>query len=406
MSFLLILLVLWVEKFSAWRPRIQRDGAWLGLLQRLQGSGLQGAPWLMLALLVGAPLLLLGLLLAVLEPLFYGWLSLPLQLLVLIYSLGRGDLQALLGPFRDAWRRGDAQGAYHVVERDLCLQPEEGPALLVQVQGYLLWQAFQSFFVVIFWFMLLGPLAALAYRLLALTAEQAEQAALRERAGQLRHAFDWLPARLLATSFALVGNFVAVSRALLHELLSWDISAAQLVAKAGRAAGEVGEAQLGEAGVATLDISLLVVHNISLPPGQFGTGQVQAFFQNRLPISAHPFFAEIGRMRVSAHFFIERDGRLTQFVSCLARAWHAGVSSFEGRENCNDFSLGVELEGTDDLPYSDAQYACLGELTRQLLQAYPQLSGERIRGHSDIAPGRKSDPGPAFDWARLRAAIE
>ena len=253
MSFLVILLVLWVEKFSAWRLRIQQDGPWLAQLQRLQQGSLQQAPWLCLAALVLVPVLALGLVLLVLEPVAYGWLALPVHLLVLIYSLGRGDLLAALGPFRDAWRRGDGQAAYHVVERDLELQPEEGAELLQQVQGHLLWQAYQSFFAVIFWYLLLGPVAALAYRLLALCAEHAEQPALRERAVQLRHAFDWLPARVLASSFALVGNFVAVSRALLHELLSWDISAAQLVIKAGRAAGEMPAPVLGEAGVDTLD---------------------------------------------------------------------------------------------------------------------------------------------------------
>ncbi|MFI8607162.1 hypothetical protein EA796_07290 [Pseudomonas sp. AOB-7] len=253
MSFLVILLVLWVEKFSAWRLRIQQDGPWLAQLQRLQQGSLQQAPWLCLAALVLVPVLALGLVLLVLEPVAYGWLALPVHLLVLIYSLGRGDLLTALGPFRDAWRRGDGQAAYHVVERDLALQPEEGAELLQQVQGHLLWQAYQSFFAVIFWYLLLGPMAALAYRLLALCAEHAEQPALRERAVQLRHAFDWLPARVLASSFALVGNFVAVSRALLHELLSWDISAAQLVIKAGRAAGEMPAPVLGEAGVDTLD---------------------------------------------------------------------------------------------------------------------------------------------------------
>ena len=153
------------------------------------------------------------------------------------------------------------------------------------------------------------------------------------------------------------------------------------------------------------EISLLVVHNISLPPGQFGTGKVQAFFQNRLPVGEHPFYAEIASLQVSAHFFIERDGAVTQFVSCLERAWHAGQSCFDGRDNCNDFSLGVELEGTDDEPYSDAQYASLAELSRQLLAAYPALTPQRICGHSDIAPGRKTDPGPAFDWQRLYAAL-
>lgn len=153
------------------------------------------------------------------------------------------------------------------------------------------------------------------------------------------------------------------------------------------------------------EISLLVVHNISLPPGQFGTGKVQAFFQNRLPVGEHPFYAEIASLQVSAHFFIERDGTVTQFVSCLERAWHAGQSWFDGRDNCNDFSLGIELEGTDDQPYSDAQYASLTELTRQLLAVFPALTTQRIRGHSDIAPGRKTDPGPAFDWQRLYAAL-
>ena len=154
------------------------------------------------------------------------------------------------------------------------------------------------------------------------------------------------------------------------------------------------------------EVSLLVIHNISLPPGQFGTGKVQQFFQNRLPINEHPYFADIAQLTVSAHFLIERDGGITQFVSCNQRAWHAGLSSFEGRENCNDFSLGIELEGTDDLPFTDVQYQALAALTRELLRAYPQMSAERIRGHSDIAPGRKTDPGPCFDWARMRADLQ
>mgnify|MGYP001259450466 CR=1 FL=1 len=153
------------------------------------------------------------------------------------------------------------------------------------------------------------------------------------------------------------------------------------------------------------EISLLVIHNISLPPGQFGTAKVQPFFQNTLDCSEHPFFAEISHLRVSAHFFIERDGLVTQFVSCLARAWHAGVSQFGGREGCNDFSLGIELEGTDDLPFTDAQYRGLVNLTRQLQRAWPAITVERICGHSDIAPGRKTDPGQAFDWARYRAEL-
>ena len=154
------------------------------------------------------------------------------------------------------------------------------------------------------------------------------------------------------------------------------------------------------------EVSLLVIHNISLPPGQFGTGKVQAFFQNRLEATEHPYFAGIASMHVSAHFLIERDGLVTQFVSCNERAWHAGQSLFAGRENCNDFSLGIELEGTDDLPFTAAQYAALIALTRQLQAVYPAITLERICGHSDIAPGRKTDPGPAFDWAALRLGLQ
>ena len=154
------------------------------------------------------------------------------------------------------------------------------------------------------------------------------------------------------------------------------------------------------------EISLLVVHNISLPPAQFATGKVHEFFQNRLDVTEHPYFEGIADLRVSAHFLIERDGAVTQFVSCRDRAWHAGVSSFEGRETCNDFSLGIELEGTDDLPFTDAQYQSLIALARQLLAAYTGITRQRICGHSDIAPGRKTDPGPEFDWARFRSALQ
>jgi AmpD protein len=154
------------------------------------------------------------------------------------------------------------------------------------------------------------------------------------------------------------------------------------------------------------EVSVLVIHNISLPPGQFGTGKVQAFFQNRLSADEHPYFASIASMKVSAHFFIEREGAISQFVSCNERAWHAGQSCFAKRENCNDFSLGIELEGTDDLPFTAAQYAALIELVQQLQAAYPAITLERICGHSDIAPGRKTDPGPAFDWHYMRLALQ
>lgn len=153
-------------------------------------------------------------------------------------------------------------------------------------------------------------------------------------------------------------------------------------------------------------VSLLVVHNISLPPGEFGGGHVQALFQNRLDPAIHPYFATIAGLQVSAHLLIERDGKLTQFAPFDARTWHAGASSFEGVPNCNDYSIGIELEGTDELPFTDAQYDALQKVTRQLLLTYPKLTPERITGHEHIAPGRKTDPGPAFDWQRFRHALK
>ncbi|WP_285427879.1 regulatory signaling modulator protein AmpE [Pseudomonas sp. lyk4-R2A-8] len=254
MSFLVLVLAVWIEKFSALRHRLQRDGGWLRELARLESSPrLAQRPWLILTLLVLLPVAVLALLLMVLEPVAYGLLALPVHLLVVIYSLGRGDLLADLGPFRDAWRRGDLQAAEHVAERDLALAADSGEQLLERVQGHLLWQAYQSFFAVIFWYFLLGPVAALAYRLLALASEHSLNPLVAERAGQLRHAFDWLPVRLLAASFALVGNFVAVSRVMLHELLSWDISAAQLVEKVGLAAAEIPAPAVGAEGINSLD---------------------------------------------------------------------------------------------------------------------------------------------------------
>lgn len=154
------------------------------------------------------------------------------------------------------------------------------------------------------------------------------------------------------------------------------------------------------------DISLLVVHGISLPPGQYGGPHVDALFRNCLDPAAHPYFATLQGLRVSAHLLIRRDGAITQYVPFDQRAWHAGASAFAGRAACNDYSIGVELEGTDDDPYTGAQYQALGQVARALLRAYPRLNPQRIVGHSDIAPGRKTDPGPVFDWPRLRAALQ
>ena len=254
MSFLVLLLALWIEKFSALRHRVQRDGGWIRELNKLETSArLAKQPWLVLTILVLFPVALLALLLVVLEPVAYGLLALPVHLLVVIYSLGRGDLLGGLGPFRDAWRREDLQAAAHVAKRDLEICADSGEQLLERVQGHLLWQAYQSFFAVIFWYFVLGPVAALAYRLLALAQEHGQNPALVERAAQLRHAFDWLPVRLLAASLALVGNFVAVSRVMLHELLNWNISAAQLINRVGLAAGEIPPPVVGPEGINTLD---------------------------------------------------------------------------------------------------------------------------------------------------------
>ncbi len=153
-------------------------------------------------------------------------------------------------------------------------------------------------------------------------------------------------------------------------------------------------------------VELLVIHNISLPPGEFGGGYIEQLFTNCLDCSVAPAaFADLRDMEVSAHVLIDRRGELTQFVSFHQRAWHAGKSQYAGRDNCNDFSIGIELEGTDTLPYSEAQYQSLAAVTRALLQYFPSLRRDRIVGHSDIAPERKTDPGPVFDWAHYRHLI-
>ncbi|MEW5838505.1 MAG: 1,6-anhydro-N-acetylmuramyl-L-alanine amidase AmpD [Pseudomonadota bacterium] len=148
---------------------------------------------------------------------------------------------------------------------------------------------------------------------------------------------------------------------------------------------------------------LIVVHGISLPPGEFDGYWIDDLFLGRLDAAAHPYFADIAHLKVSAHLLIRRDGAVTQYVPFGLRAWHAGVSAFEGRERCNDFSIGIELEGTDDLPYAEAQYGALAQAVAALCRAYPSLRA--IAGHADIAPGRKTDPGSSFDWAKLAIAL-
>ena len=155
-----------------------------------------------------------------------------------------------------------------------------------------------------------------------------------------------------------------------------------------------------------VDICLLVIHNISLPAGRFGTGYIESLFCNALDCTVDPSFADLEDVAVSAHLLIARSGRVSQFVPFIARAWHAGVSQWRGRTGCNDFSIGIELEGTDERPYTKAQYRSLVRVSKALLARYPRMSVDAIVGHQDIAPGRKTDPGPAFDWQFYLAALQ
>lgn len=153
-------------------------------------------------------------------------------------------------------------------------------------------------------------------------------------------------------------------------------------------------------------IDLLVIHNISLPPNEFGGPYITQLFTNSLNPDEHPFFDEIKDLRVSAHLLVRRNGDVIQFVPLHMRAWHAGVSEFHGKSTCNNFSIGIELEGADDIPYEDIQYEKLAQLTKAIMQDYPNITLERICGHCEIAPDRKSDPGPAFDWSRYKQLVQ
>lgn len=156
----------------------------------------------------------------------------------------------------------------------------------------------------------------------------------------------------------------------------------------------------------TDDISLLVIHNISLPPAQFGGNFISQFFCGQLNKNAHPYFAEIAHLRVSAHCLIQRDGKVIQYVPFIKRAWHAGQSSFQGRTTCNDYSIGIELEGTDSVNYTSEQYQSLAKLSQFIIKEFPKITLSRIVGHNDIAPNRKSDPGAAFDWQKFRILLK
>ena len=154
-----------------------------------------------------------------------------------------------------------------------------------------------------------------------------------------------------------------------------------------------------------IQVILMVIHNISLPPGRFGGTHIIDFFQNKLDVSADEYFEEIKNLKVSSHLLIDRRGRVTQFVPFNKNAWHAGISHYQGQENCNDFSIGVEMEGTDSIDYTTKQYESLREVTLSLMKAYPRIIIDNIVGHSDIAPERKTDPGESFDWSRFRSSL-
>ncbi len=155
----------------------------------------------------------------------------------------------------------------------------------------------------------------------------------------------------------------------------------------------------------SVDVNMLVIHNISLPPNQFGGSYIEEFFCNQLDCNAHPYFQQIKDLKVSAHLLIRRDGSVTQFVPFNKRAWHAGRSEFNGDKECNDFSIGIELEGSDDMPFDELQYTKLTQVTQAIMQTYPGIIAERIVGHSDIAPGRKTDPGEYFEWEKYRSCL-
>lgn len=264
MSFLVLMLTILIEKLSHWRTALQKDQWWHAQLKR-SSKLLPKQHTLAFLLALSLPVLGLALLLFALKSVLYGLLLIPLHLLIVLYSLSRADVRAALGPFRDAWRRQDTHAASLAAQRDLLVQSEEPDGLLQAVQGYLLWQGYQGFFAIIFYYLLGGPLAALTYRLLVLTAEQVQWPQAAGLATRLLHILDWLPVRLLSLSFALIGNFITVNRALMHDLLCITEPANSLLSKTGRAAVEAKNHALGEEGTVILDnIWLLLVRSAVL----------------------------------------------------------------------------------------------------------------------------------------------
>lgn len=247
---LCVVLILLVEKLFDVLYWVHRDAWWLTLCQRVETrkSVLGRLFWL-----IGMPLLLMGVLLWALGMVAQGWLLLPVHVLILLYCLGREDVGAQLGAFCEAWNRGDEEAACLAARRDLGVEGGNARQLFERVQMHLLWQSYQSFFAVVFWYVLLGPLAALAYRFLDLIVQQTKEAALREQAAQLRHAFDWLSARALAISFVLVGNLAAFKRVLWPRLLEWDLPAERLLLRVGLFSVAPSDSVAQEQGVGRLD---------------------------------------------------------------------------------------------------------------------------------------------------------
>jgi AmpE protein len=264
MSFLVLILTILIEKLSHWRIALQKDHWWYEQLKR-SAKLLPKRHSLALLLALSLPIIGLAVVLVALKPVLYGLLLIPVHLAVVLYSLSRGDIRSALGSFRDAWRRQDTHAASLAAQRDLLIQSEEPVGLLQAVQGYLLWQGYQGFFAIVFYYLIGGPLAALTYRLLVLSAEQSQWPEAAGRATRLLHILDWLPVRLLSASFALIGNFITVNRALMHDLLCITEPADALLSKTGRAAVEADSDALGEKGTQTLDnIWLLLVRSAVL----------------------------------------------------------------------------------------------------------------------------------------------
>lgn len=264
MSFLVLILAILIEKLSNGRQIVQKDQWWYEQLKRCS-TLLPKQHSLALLLALSVPMLGLALVLIAAQSVLYGLLLIPLHLVIVLYSFSRGDIRTALGPFRDAWRRQDTHAASLAAQRDLLIQSEDPSGLLQAVQGYMLWQGFQGFFAILFFYLIGGPLAALTYRLLVLTSEQTYWPQAAGKATRLLHILDWLPVRLLSISFALIGNFITVSRTLMPNLLCITEPADTLLSHTGRAAVEAENDALGEKGTAILDdIWLLLIRSALL----------------------------------------------------------------------------------------------------------------------------------------------